>query len=173
MGALMQPEQIQEFIRRAAKREQERAAAELAEAQIKVTTASFDKAAAYTNLMLLGGYAGFFGLWQLTKDFLTKPQALWAALLVLASLAAFVLFEVVKMVLVHRRVIAQLVVLRSPAARASPESLMHSLNELEAAQDMNSKPFLLFWATTVAFTVGTGLAGASVLAYAFIAGLAT
>lgn len=168
----MDPHKLQQLVQQAGEREQERQATEIADAQLKVVTATFDKAAAYSNLMLLGGYAGFFGLWQLTKDYLSKSQALWSALLVLSSLAAFVIFEVVKMVVTHKGVMAQAAVLRSEAGRKNPQVLIENLNRLSAVQDRSSKRFMVFWAITVGFTVLTGFLGAGVLAYAFVVGLA-
>jgi hypothetical protein len=86
----------------AAKREQARVAAEISDAQIRVLSAVFDKAVAYTNLIMLGGYAGFFGLWQLTSSSLTKTLSMWAALLVFISLVTFVGYEIFKMVIGSR-----------------------------------------------------------------------
>lgn len=168
----MDPQKLQQLVQQAAEREQERQAAEISDAQLKVVTATFDKAAAYSNLMLLAGYAGFFGLWQLTKDYLSKPQALWSAVLVLFSLAAFVIFEVVKMIIIHKGVMAQAAVLRSEAGRKSPQVLIDNLNKLSAVQERSSKRFMVFWAITVGFTVLTGFLGAGVLAYAFVMGIA-
>jgi len=34
--------------------------------------ASYEKAMAYTNLIVVAGYAGFFALWQITKDYLSR-----------------------------------------------------------------------------------------------------
>ena len=56
--------------------DQAREAAVFADAQLKIVTAYFEKSIAYTNFMLFGGYAGFFGLWQFTKEFLSKQQVL-------------------------------------------------------------------------------------------------
>ncbi|EJC6960356.1 hypothetical protein MX910_004386 [Vibrio vulnificus] len=72
------------------------AANALVEAQIKILTASYDKMAAYTNLVVVAGYATFFGLWNLTKDILSPDQKLWSALLIAISASVFVIFEVTK-----------------------------------------------------------------------------
>lgn len=108
---------MQQLIEAAAKREQERVASELADAQLRVVTATFSQGAAYTNLITLGAYAGFFGLWQLTEKYISKPPALWAALLMLVSLAIFILFEVYKMSLVSRQSYEKAKLLNSPETR--------------------------------------------------------
>ncbi|WP_157071790.1 hypothetical protein [Steroidobacter denitrificans] len=40
----------------------------------------------YTAVIIFGGYAGFFAIWQMTKEYLSKDQALWSALLIMLSL---------------------------------------------------------------------------------------
>jgi len=168
---MLQQDTIQEFLKAQANREQARVAAEISDTQIKVITATFDKSVAYTNLMLVGGYAGFFGLWQLTKEYLSKPQALWAALLVLISLVSFILFEVIKMVHISRAIQKQAGILNSPATRSDPQLLIKQLNELQAIQERGSIRFMIFWAVTVAVALSTALGGAGVLCFAFIGGL--
>ena len=168
----MQPQNnLQEMLQAAAKREQARIATEISDTQIKVVTAIFDKAVAYTNLMMVGGYAGFFGLWQLTKDFLSKPQALWAALLMLISLVSFILFEVIKMVFISWSTQKLALVLNSPANRNDPQLMIKQLNELQAIPERISTRFMVFWAITVVIALGTALGGAGVLGFAFISGL--
>ncbi|MBA3598771.1 MAG: hypothetical protein H0W40_15535 [Methylibium sp.] len=163
---------FQELLKQAAEREEARQASEIADAQLEVVTATFDRATAYSNLIILGGYAGYFGLWQLTKDHLTKQQALWSALLFLASLAAFVIFEVTKMVVIQKGVMSQAAVLRSPEARKNPQALLKKLEALGQVQVRSSNRFMRFWVVTMVLTVPTALAGVGVLGWAFVAGLA-
>jgi hypothetical protein len=162
---------FQEMLRDAAKQEQARVAAAISDTQIKVVTATFDKSVAYTNLMLVGGYAGFFGLWQLTKDYISKPQALWAALLVLISLVSFIIFEVIKMIFITRSIQKQARILNSPTTRSDPQLLIKQLNELQAIQERGSMRFMVCWAIAVAVALSTALAGAGILCFAFISGL--
>ncbi len=97
----------QEMMRRAAEKEQREIGEKIVETQIKIVTASCDKAVAYTNVIVVAGYAGFFGLWTLTKAYLSKCQALWAALFMLVSAATFVFFEVYKMTFTTRSLARQ------------------------------------------------------------------
>lgn len=95
------PLNIHEAVQESINRDQALIAAEISDTQLKIVTATFEKSTAYTNLMLLRGYAGFFGLWQLAKKFLSKQQVvLWATLLVLISLGSFIVFEVAKMIVI-------------------------------------------------------------------------
>ncbi len=71
---------------------------EILDSQIKLASAIYDKSMAYTNLIIMAGYAGFFGLWSVTKDDLTSKQVLWSALFMVISLSSFIFFEVAKMI---------------------------------------------------------------------------
>ncbi len=58
----------------------------------------YQKAAAYTNLVMIGGYAAAFGIWQLTKEFIGAEQSMIVGLLIIASIVLFAGFEVYKMI---------------------------------------------------------------------------
>ena len=62
----------------------EKDAEEIVEIEIKLLSATFDKAVQYTNLVMVAGYGGFFGLWKLTEKYLTPTGARFAALCMLA-----------------------------------------------------------------------------------------
>lgn len=168
----MPPTNLAEVIQHIAKQEQERMASQIAEAQQKLITVSYDKAASYTTVIIFGGYAGFFAIWQLSKEYLSKEQALWSALLIMISLLSFVLFEVIKMIMVTRSVFSKVAVLRDPQVRHDPQKLLTALNALDEAAHGGLGRFLYFWAATVFVALAGALGGASVLGYAFIAGLA-
>ena len=168
----MQPTNLPEVIQYIAKQQQEKLAADIAEAQQKVITVSYDRAASYTAIIIFGGYAGVFGIWQLSKEYLTKDQVLWSALLLLISLLSFVLFEVIKMVLVTRQVLSRAAVLQQPQVKSNPQLLLQALAALDEAQHLTLRGFIVAWAITVAVAVGCALGGAGILGYAFVAGLA-
>ena len=169
----MQPTNLAEVIQHIAKEQQAKVANQIAEAQLKVITVAYDKAASYTTVIIFGGYAGFFAIWQLSKEYLSKGQALWAALLIMISLLSFVLFEVIKMVVVTKSIFRKVAVLNSPPeVRNDPGRLLAALNELEQMQSAGLGRFHKLWATTVVVALSGALGGAGVLGYAFIAGLA-
>lgn len=58
----------------------------------------YDKASSYTNLVMIGGYAAMFAIWQLMKSHLTLGQELLVATLVTSSVMLFAGFEVLKMI---------------------------------------------------------------------------
>lgn len=53
----------------------------------------YDQGARYTNLIIAAGYGAFFGLWTLTREYLTPTAARIAALCALASASIFILAE--------------------------------------------------------------------------------
>jgi len=167
----MSNENFAEVLQQMQKAQQKRQAEEQVDAQIKMLTVIFDKSTAYTNLLLIGAYAGFFGLWQLTKDYLSKPQALWSALLVIISLTFFVIFEVTKMVVIQRDISAKAKALSLPECRTNPQVLAQRMNEIAIAHERTGFHFMRFWVLTMVVTVGAGLAGAGVLVWSFVAGL--
>ena len=168
----MPPTNLAELLQDAAKQEQARHAKEIADAQEKLVTFSYDKAATYTSVIIFGGYAGFFAIWQLTKEYFSKQQALWAALLILVSLFSFIAFEVTKMIIVTRQVQVKARLLRDPSNLKTPQHIVKALQELEAIQRGRLGQFLIFWAISVFLSVAGAASGAVILGYAFISGLA-
>jgi hypothetical protein len=154
------------------KRAPESIAVQILEAQQRLVMVSYDKAATYTAVIIFGGYAGMFALWQLTKEYLSKSQALWAALLVLVSLVAFVLFEVGKMVLVARLTFSKVRVLNSHEVKSNPQSFLRMLEDIERTQSAVLFPFMVAWAVAVSICVLGALSAVGILGYAFICGLA-
>ena len=168
----MLPSNLSEVVEHIAKEQRAKVAAEIAEAQSKLIATSYDKAASYTTVIIFGGYAGFFAIWQLSKQYLSKGQTLWSALLILISLLAFVLFEVFKMVLVTRAFVGQAKVLALPEVRGNPDRLLQELKALEQLQRNHQRGLMVVWAVVVAICVGCALVGTSILGYAFVSGLA-
>jgi hypothetical protein len=87
-------------------------------------------------------------------------------------LLSFVLFEVIKMILVTRSIFSQVEILRRPEARSNPQQLVKALNDLDESQQSGRRGFIITWAITVAISLGGALVGVAILGYAFITGLA-
>jgi len=138
---------------------------------IDLVTSQYEKATAYSNLVMMAGYAGYFGLWHLTKELVTARQSALSALFMLASLTAFVLFEVGKMCLTSTVLFTQIGQLNDPACRADPRVLAERVALTEAKLKRLSPCFTGLWAISVAVSVVTGLIGSGVLFYALTASL--
>lgn len=153
------------------KRLRQQVANEILEQQIKIVTATYSHAAAYTNLVLLGGYAGFFGLWQLAKDHLSRPQVLWSALLILISLVFFIAFEVTKSTVQSVAILKKAKVLESAGAKSNPEQALAALQAFDQAYQRSMSTFMRYWAFTVFICASTAIGGVSIMAYAFVSGI--
>jgi hypothetical protein len=64
----------------------------------QVYTHIYQSATTYTNLIMLGGYAGIFAVWQMTKQHLDRNVTILTALLMCTSLFLFAGYEVYKMI---------------------------------------------------------------------------
>lgn len=162
---------LQQAIAEAAAAQDKKAADAIVDMQIRILSAVYEKAIAYTNLIVLAGYASFFGLWQLTKDGLTKQQTMWAALCILSSAVVFVMFEVTKMYVSSRTILKLNKTIADPAVVNSAARLMAALGAVEKEERRVVIMFGYWWHFALAFTVLTGLAGVGILAYAFISAL--
>src|SRR6266542_2059685 len=93
------------------------------EAAAKLIASLYDKAVAYTNVVIIAGYAAFFAVWANTKSYLGKRETLWAALLVLISILCYVSSETTKMHTPHTTLKNDPHAMLNPA----PEPLTHTL----------------------------------------------
>jgi len=65
---------------------------------IKLVSGHYEKAAAYTNIVIGAGYAAAFAIWGFVKQELTQTESIAAATLLLLSLLLFIINEVVNMI---------------------------------------------------------------------------
>ncbi len=141
------------------------AARQAREAIIEIQAAAYDRAAAYTNLILLGGYAGAFAIWAYTLDQLTPKATILIALLLTISLTAFIFFEVYKMVLATRAVLKQTKLL---AEDLPPKAFLQRLEALKREHDGSTVTTLMrVWIVIMAISVGTALAAVAIIFYNF------
>lgn len=139
--------------------------------QIRIIAGAYDKADAYTNLIIVAGYAGFFALWQFSKDNLGRREAIVSALLMIISIAVFVVFEIWKAHYTSRLLRQYAKTIQDPQNKTSPERLLTAMNNFEAAERAAAVHFVRFWQAVFWLTTITGLAAALVLAYAFVRAL--
>lgn len=116
----------------------------------------------YTNLILVAGYAGFFGFWSTIVSRL--PQWVYAisGLLALVSLLLFVSWEITKMVLSYRRLNGNNETIKQ-ITRGDKPLLM-----LEAAMNLHSIKMNKLWKWFLIPTVVTGISAALLLVSTFV-----
>lgn len=162
---------LQDVIRQAAEKQQKETAEKIIDTQIKIVTAAYDKATAYTNFIIVAGYAAFFGLWSITKIYLSHDQVLWAALLMCMSAGTFVFFEVYKMAFVSHSFSKKYLALIEQAKGKPLQEILEDINRLEAESRRYALTFLPAWRVFLLVAVVTGLGGVGTLFYALIVAL--
>jgi hypothetical protein len=145
---------------------EEEAAKKAREAIVEIVTKSYDKASAYTNLIMIAGYAGSFTIWSFTKQYLTARCAIAVALALGISLCAFVLFETFKMIVSTRNFLVQ----RKLLVRGlSPKEFLIELNKLKDGESNQTLKLIMpVWMGVMVIAVGGGLIGIALLFYNFL-----
>ena len=132
---------------------------------IDIQTKVFDRAAAYTSLILFGGYAGAFAIWNFTRDHLTEWAEIWAALLLIISLATFISFEVFKMIILSRRTFKQRALLTKSLP---PDLFFKELQELDHHNDIKmTKLVIPIWIGSLSIAVSTALGAVGIFLWNF------
>lgn len=143
----------------------------LVDRQIKVLSATFDKAVAYTNLIIIAGYGGFFGLWALTKDYRTSREAGYAALCMLGSASIFVGFEVYKMIVATVMLHKRGAILQDPKVKSDPRELGKKLDDYEREFEWWNTSIIRAWWIHLIGAVGLALIGVGLLYLSLVRGL--
>lgn len=125
----------------------------------------YQNAMQYTNLVIVAGYAGFFGLWQITKDVLKPWEIRTTGALMAISLFCFIAFEIYKMIIVavHLRAIKPIL-----SAEVPEERRVEVWSKLFKEYDNR---FAALWIWFLVPCVATGTAAGVILLVALIAGL--
>lgn len=133
---------------------------------IELQSKLYEKATAYTNLILLGGYAGAFTIWHLTKDQLPSKASIVIAILLAVSLATFALYEVFNMLAtqIHFGRVSNILNHDYP-----PDVFLEKFSEFKTLIGKKSLSQIPIWITCVAVCVITVLAALGLLFYNFLA----
>jgi len=162
---------MKEIVEKLAEQQQKNIATEIIENQIKIISALYDKSVTYTNVIIIGGYAGFFGLWSLTKSYLSKEQVLWSAIFIFISIFGFVFFEVVKMIFTSYSLLRRNNSISDPSLENDPVKLLDNLKQYDKDTEKHSTIFIKYWNIMLVITVTTALIAIAILFYSFIIGL--
>lgn len=161
---------LQKIVAELAKRAQKQAADEIVEVQIRVVSGTFDKLVTYTNLLVLAGYATFFGLWQVTKEMIDPRLSMLAAFFTAVSASVFVLFEVFRGY-IHSLSLVKLDQIILGAAATDAQRLTQAIGEHSKAERVMNARILPVWRVIFLVTVLTGVAGIGILLWAFLSHL--
>lgn len=120
----------------------------------------YDRASNYTKIIMGIGYGGLLTIWSGTKERLSDPLVLWSALLLLVSLLAYVIFEVIQTGILS--------FLSIKFAQLDGNNLFDSIQQYGREEKKWMKPVMRAWFFVFPFCVLTGLAAAGILTYGFI-----
>ncbi len=149
---------VQELMNRAQREDQE----QRTDYMIKMASVLSDKSVAYTNVIFLAGYAGFFAVWSMMKTSMSRTEMLLTAFCIVFSLVVFVFSEIARMIINYVTVRGL-----SKVAQWPPEEFGKRLAKREKAiQRMNIRVFIL-WTLIWALTIVPGLIAAGVLLWSF------
>jgi hypothetical protein len=151
--------------------EDERLHRQKMDAVVQFASTLFDKAAAYENVIVLGGYVAFFSVWATVSHQLTKNAALLCGGLMAISLTLYVGWHILQMLtrLRHHPKFGQLV-----SADLPPREFLEKWQAAELAQQRESVMLLRVWPWFFLPTLVTGITASVILSYncfAEIAGL--
>ncbi|MBX9464091.1 MAG: hypothetical protein KL840_14220 [Aquamicrobium sp.] len=161
---------LEQAVQQMAQEQQARLAKQMQEAHTKVlidvTSAGYERGTAYTNVLMLAGYAGIFGIWSFTKDHLTETASLTVALLVGLSLMFFVGWELAKMIhgSFHVSKMTKLI-----SGNKSPGDFFTELEKTQTEAKVAQLWFGRAWFVILAVTIIPGFGGALLLYYHYLA----
>lgn len=127
----------------------------------------YDKSTAYSNLIMVGGYAGAFTIWGNTTDDLTRHANILVATTIGFSLLVFILYQVYKMAthILHFNKIRYII--------SDNRTLAEFFREWNALEKQQANYTLRndTWASAICLVicVGTALTGVFTLFYNFLA----
>lgn len=140
----------------------------IVDSQIRIITGAYNQASAYTNLIIIAGYAGFFALWQMTKDYLGRKQTLFSALLMLFSVLIFMLFEVYKAHYSSRVLRDYQNAVQNREETTTLPELVEKMKGFEQVEQRAALRFVTLWHATFWATTITGVGAGLILGVAFV-----
>ena len=138
------------------------------EVLIKMVAATYDKASAYTRVVVGVGYAGFFILWINLKDFMKPWEMVSSGGAILISAIIYIMFQVYNMV----KITEQNFKLKEVAETPVP-GFQKKLDDFNKKSDKESIKIISAWRWILNATLFFGLAGVGIMLFSFVKFLAT
>ncbi len=149
---------VQDLAKKAQKQQQD----ERIDIIVKIMSVLFDKAAAYTNIIIVAGYVAFFTVWSNMKTTLSEREMLLSAFCITLSLIFFIFWEVGKMIINSQSLRGLIEVINAP-----PDQFGQKLQEQQKAEQRLNINLIRAWFVVLSLTVVPGLIGAGVLLWSF------
>ncbi|MGO9380027.1 MAG: hypothetical protein ACLP29_15960 [Dissulfurispiraceae bacterium] len=138
---------------------------ELIQKNKEIITTSYEQARSHANIIIMGGYAGLFAIWNFTKSDLELWQSMSVGLLALISVLIFVLFELYS-IWFRQNQTSKLLSQLEEAEKLDKFTVDYKKQEIKRV-----KKFIKVWLYFFFSALGTGLLAALILAYSFAAKL--
>lgn len=137
------------------------------EQQKKIVLSSYEQSKSYSNIIMMGGYAGIFAIWSFTKADLEQWQSMTVGLLAILSVFSFVLLEIYGVWLRSTQTFNLLKQLKT-AEKLGQFPIGYGKEEMKRIETMAKVwPYFFF------FTLGTGVLAGLILLWAFVSKLIT
>ncbi len=154
---------LQSVVQKLIEKDQQRQQDERVDVFVKMASVLYDKAAAYTNVVVVAGYVAFFTVWGNMKELLSAREMLLSALSVTCSLVVFVLWEIVSMIIHAITNLGLMRVVNAPA-----QEFEEKLQAYQKAMERLHIRTIPVWYVILFLTVVPGLLGAAVLLRSFV-----
>lgn len=132
---------------------------------LEMQTAAFGHARTYTTVVIFGGYAGLFAIWNFVRDDISARTSHLVGLLIGISLLTFVSFEIFGMIIrsIEFFKVRNMLVKELPPAKflAERERLTKESNFLV------QKVVIPVWVIALVISVVTGIGAAIILLFTF------
>ncbi|NIA07839.1 MAG: hypothetical protein GWP14_09460 [Actinobacteria bacterium] len=167
----MDVEIIKNFMVDAQKKEQQQIVNNIVDMQIKILAAIYDKATTYTQLIIIVGYASFFGIWSFVKGYISEKCVLWSAIFMSVSVTIFVLFEVCKMIYTSWFLLKRDSTLKNIQNMDDPQKILDALRRHDKQVQRTTVRWGKFWCWIIVPTVLFAVIAIAMSLIGFIAGL--
>lgn len=125
---------------------------------IKIITAVYSSARAYTNVVIIAGYAAFFAAWGFLRNDISHRASLFALLLMMVSATVFVFFEIGKMIWSSLSI-------RRYSQALYGEDPLGAVKSLGETEQREAVVFGRIWIWMLIVTIVFGVAALGVLAF--------
>lgn len=138
------------------------------EIKTRILSQAYDKAIAYTNMLIAAGYAAAFTVWSLTKNYLPEKAMIAVALGLTISLFTFCVWELFKMIYTSGELRKLGEVLLN---KTEPEKYFQEMSKIQSKANKDKIRLLRYWIAVLVVAISTGLGASMLLLYNFAANL--
>lgn len=138
------------------------------EVRVRIISQAYDRAVAYSNFIIMAGYAAAFTVWSLTKDYLPEAATIAVGLGLVVSLFTFCGWEVYKMIYTsgELRRCADVLLKNLP-----PEEFFKEIEKVQRRAERDKLRVHRYWIFVLVMSVPSGFGAAALLFYNFVANL--